>query len=92
MAWFGRWEPWWRGRYRRTVLSTPSDGDGHLRLEQAFRECPGLWVAVDRRTGEVRAAASSPYELAGRIKSELIRGVDVLRAPGADEPEVVGFG
>ena len=63
-----------------------------MRLEQAFRECPGLWVAIDRRTGEVRLAERSPYELAAKIKADAIAGVDIVRAPAEGEPEVVGFG
>lgn len=76
------------GRYGREVAA----GDGHLRLQQAFTECAGLWVATDRRTGEVVAARSTPYELAAYIREKQLRGVDILRAPAENEPEVVGFG
>ncbi|MCA1709913.1 MAG: hypothetical protein LC808_44180 [Actinobacteria bacterium] len=64
----------------------------HMHLDQAFRECPGVWVAIDRRTGDVRLASGSPYELAAKIKADRITGVDVVRAPAEGEPEVVGFG
>lgn len=67
-------------------------GDGHLRLQQAFTECAGLWVAMDRRTGEVVAARQTPYELSAYIREKQLRGVDILRAPAENEPEVVGFG
>lgn len=75
--------------YRPLVAA---DRDDHLRLEQAFIECPGMWVAVDRKSGLVRAAAETPYALAARLKSEQISDVDVIRAPALGEPEVVGFG
>lgn len=73
-------------------MTTPDGRDEHRRFEQAFTECPVMWVAIDRRTGDVRAAASTPDELAERIKRERISGVEVLCAPAAGEPEVVGFG
>ncbi len=68
------------------------DHPDHMRLEQAFRECPGAWVAIDRRTGAVRMASQNPYELAAKIKAGQIGGVDIVRAPAEGEPEVVGFG
>lgn len=74
----------------RPVVVDPRDE--HFRLERAFSECPGLWVAVDRRTGVIRAAGPTPYELAAKLKSDQIGDVDVIRAPGVGEPEVVGFG
>lgn len=83
---------WWRtgqDGYRREV---GSGDDSHLRLAEAFAECAGQWVAVDRGTGRVLAARPSPYELSAYIKEHGIRGVDMLRAPAVDEPEVVGFG
>jgi hypothetical protein len=86
IAWLGRWL---RGYGQPVPLP---DADQHLRLEQAFRECPGQFVAIDRKTGVVRAAETTPYALAAKIKSERITDVDVLRAPAVDEPEVVGFG
>lgn len=63
-----------------------------MKLQQAFRECAGQWVAIDRRTGVVVAARATPYELAAYIKEAGVRGVDVIRAPAEEEPEVVGFG
>ena len=66
--------------------------DEHMQLEQAFTECPGQWVAVDRRTGRVVAARPTPHELAAYLKSSRIQDVDVIRAPAEHEPEMVGFG
>lgn len=64
----------------------------HLRLERAFVECPGKWVAINRATGEVVEVAESAYELSAKIRSNRISGVDILRAPAVEEPEVVAFG
>ncbi len=72
--------------------SVPSPEDEHLKLQQAFRECAGQWVAIDRRTGAVVAARATPYELAAYIKQSGVTGVDIIRAPAEDEAEVVGFG
>jgi hypothetical protein len=69
-----------------------SHHDEHLKMEQAFAECAGQWVAVDRQTGDVIAARGSPYELSAYIKSAGIRSVDIVRAPSEQEPEMVGFG
>lgn len=86
---FRRWLRRWATGYRRAV---DRHVDEHLRLEQAFTECAGQWVAVDRRTGAVVAARPNPYELAAHLKENGIRGVDVVRAPDHHEPEVVGIG
>ena len=75
--------------YRGQVVYPP---DEHLRLEEAFRKCPGEWVAIDRKTGRIVAAKDSPYELSGYVKERGIRGVDIIRAPAENESEVVGFG
>jgi hypothetical protein len=69
-----------------------SQDDHHFQLDQAFSECPGQWVAVDRRTGTVVAARPSPYELSAALRGSAIRNVDVVRAPDYSEPEMVGFG
>lgn len=61
-------------------------------LSSVMGEVPGCWVAVDRRTGEPRATADSPYELARIIRSRQITGVAVVRAPDSNEPELVGLG
>ena len=66
--------------------------DVHMKLAQAFTECPGQWVAIERRTGRVVAARPSPYELSAYVKEQQIRGVEIFRAPAVDEPEVVGIG
>jgi hypothetical protein len=75
--------------YREGVSSWESD---HLRLQHAFDEAPGHWVAINRLTGDVVAIKDSPYELSAWIKRKRIRGVAILRAPAESEPEVVGFG
>lgn len=85
-----RWKQWRleaTSGYGRLVTRAEN-----LQLEEAFDECAGQWVAIDRRTGEVRAAARSPYELSAEIKGRQLKGVDILRAPEHNEPEVVGFG
>lgn len=61
-------------------------------LSSVIREVPGCWVAIDRKTGEPVASADSPYELARVLRSRQITGVAVVRAPDADEPELVGLG
>lgn len=66
--------------------------DEHLKLAEAIRDCPGQWVAIDRRTGHVVAAGPTPYELSAYIKEHNIHGVEMLRAPAVGEPEVVGIG
>ena len=83
---------WLKGRRRGYRPFVKAGRDDHLRLELAFRECPGQWVAVDRQSGTVRAAAETPYALAAKLKNDRIADVDVIRAPAVGEPEVVGFG
>jgi len=82
----------WTKRLGRLYRGKMAARDEHLKMEQAFVECAGQWVAVDRQTGDVRAARSTPYELSAYVKSEGIRGVDIVRAPSEQEPEMVGFG
>ena len=83
---------WSEGRAAGYRPRMSGDTDEHLKLEQAFTECSGQWVAVNRRTGEVVAARPSPYELSAHLKSNRIQGVDIVRAPDQNEPEVVGIG
>jgi hypothetical protein len=83
-----RWAKFVGRKYRGDV----SRSDEHLKMKQAFSECAGQWVAVDRKTGDVVAARSSPYDLSAYIKTNGIRNVDILRAPSEQEPEMVGFG
>jgi hypothetical protein len=61
-------------------------------LSEVIRDFAGQWVAVDRVTGEPRAASDSPYKLAAEIRSRQIRNVAVVRAPDPSEPELVGLG
>jgi hypothetical protein len=72
--------------------NVPRTADEHLLLEDAFTQCAGQWVAIDRKTGRIVAAKPSPCELSAYVKERLIRGVDIIRAPAENEPEVVGFG
>jgi hypothetical protein len=82
----------WTKRLRRLYFGRMSARDEHMKMEQAFVECAGQWVAVDRQTGDVIAARSTPYDLSAYIKSAGIRSVDIVRAPSEQEPEMVGFG
>jgi hypothetical protein len=82
----------WTKRLGRLYRGKMSARDEHMKMGQAFVECAGQWVAVDRKTGDVVAANSSPYELSAYIKSAGIHSVDIVRAPAEQEPEMVGFG
>jgi hypothetical protein len=75
-------------RYYRSVTVLPPRPD----IRPALRECAGQWIAVDRRTGEVRAVKATPYELAAYLRDRSMSGVDVMRAPDPSEPELVGLG
>ncbi|MDP9404414.1 MAG: hypothetical protein M3P85_14070 [Actinomycetota bacterium] len=79
-----------RGQGYGVGVSAPTNE--HLKLEEAFTQCAGHFIAVDRRTGHVVAAKASPYELSAHLKANRIHGVDVMRAPDPSEPEVVGIG
>ena len=83
---------WMRRRHRGYGSGVSATANEHLRLEEAFTQCAGQWIAVDRRTGHVVAARPSPYELSAHLKANRVRGVDVMRAPDLNEPEVVGIG
>ena len=61
-------------------------------LSEVLRDFAGQWVAVDRVTGEPRAASDSPYKLAAELRSRQIKNVAVVRAPDPSEPELVGLG
>jgi hypothetical protein len=61
-------------------------------LSEVIRDFAGKWVAVDRVSGEPRAAADNPYELAADLRSRQIKDVAVIRAPDPSEPELVGLG
>lgn len=63
-----------------------------LSLAAVLAETPGCWVAVDRMTNELRAAAKSPYELAADIRARGIKNVSIVRSPDPGEPELVGLG
>lgn len=61
-------------------------------LSAVLAEVPGCWVAVDRTTNELRAAARSPYELAAEIRKRGLTGIAIVRAPQRSEPQLVGLG
>lgn len=82
----------WTKRMLRLYRMRMPARDEHLKMERAFVECAGQWVAVNRQSGDVIAVRSTPYELSAHIKSSGIRGVDIVRAPSEQEPEMVGFG
>lgn len=83
---------WLRRRRHGYGVAVSAPTNEHFKLEEAFTQCAGQWIAVDRRTGHVVAAKGSPYELSAHLKANCIRGVDVIRAPDPSEPEVVGIG
>ncbi len=70
------------------TVSTPSSRP----LSEVLRDFAGQWVAVDRVTGEPRAAADNPYKLAAELRGRQIKNVAVVRAPDPSEPELVGLG
>lgn len=82
----------WTMRLRHRYFGDMPMRDEHLKMAQAFKECPGQWVAVDRTSGDVVAARDTPYELSAYIKGSQIKNVDIVRAPAENEPEMVGFG
>jgi hypothetical protein len=61
-------------------------------LAAALREAAGSFVAVDRATNAIVAAASTPDELTATIRRQGLRNVAVVRAPDPSEPELVGLG
>lgn len=63
-----------------------------LGLATVLAQVPGKWVAMERDTNEPRTVADPPYELAAEIRRSGIGNVAVVRAPGPDEPELVGLG
>ena len=67
-------------------------GNGHeqVHLGQLLRGFDGKWVAT--KDGEVVMAADTPYVLVSQLRERGIHGAAVIRAPAADEPEMVGFG
>lgn len=79
---------WFRARWRK-VISVGSVGQP---LADAFAECAGNWIAIDRITKQVVAAAPSPYVLAADLRARQIKNVAVLRARDIAEPELVGLG
>lgn len=84
-SWLG-----WLRRDRGTM--TGEESEGEVLLADAFEQCPGKWLAVDRVTGLVRAADDNPDRLLAHLREQRITNVAVVRAPDVDEPELVGLG
>jgi len=63
-----------------------------LPLASVLAQCAGNWVAVDRATNQLRAAAVTADALAVEIRRQGLTGVAVMRAPDPTEPELVGLG
>ena len=61
-------------------------------LSRVLAECAGNWIAVDRGTNELLAAAPTADALAIEVREKRLRNVAVLRAPDPLEPELVGLG
>ncbi len=61
-------------------------------LSQILAECAGNWIAVDRATNALLAAAPTADALALQVRDRRLRNVAVLRAPDPLEPELVGLG
>jgi hypothetical protein len=55
-----------------------------------LRGLEGKWVAI--LDGAVVEARDTPYELVAKLRERRIEGASIIRAPAADEPEMVGFG
>ena len=73
-----QWTRRLRGLYRKGM----SGRDEHVKIEQAFDECAGQWMALDRKSGDVVAANSSPYELAAYIKSDMVKMGKIIKQAG----------
>lgn len=61
-------------------------------LSRVLAECAGNWIAVDRATNALLAAAPSADALAIAVREQRLRNVAVMRAPDPTEPELVGLG
>ncbi len=61
-------------------------------LSTVLAECAGHWIAVDRATNKLLAAAPTADALAVQVREQRLRGVAIMRAPDPSEPELVGLG
>lgn len=77
-----------RSRYPRGMGTRAS----RRPLASVLAEVPGCWVAIDRRTNTPRAVADTPYKLTAMIRDQGLKGVAIVRAPDAMDPELVGLG
>jgi hypothetical protein len=61
-----------------------------IRLAEALREVPGLWVAVkDQKVVDV---AETPDRLYWQIRDRGIHGATIMRSPATHEPLQIGLG
>lgn len=67
-----------------------SNGHEKVHLGQLLSGFDGKWVAT--KNGEVVMAADTPYVLVSQLRERGIRDAAIIRAPAADEPEMIGFG
>lgn len=79
---------WWTGHLRRRA----NMDSVRQPLSQVLAECAGSWIAVDRATNVLQAAAPTADALALQVRDKRLRNVAVLRAPDPLEPELVGLG
>ena len=63
---------------------------GPIDLAEELRQCAGKWVAL--KAGKVVEVRETPHVLVMVLHERGIKDATVLRAPGGDEPELVGFG
>lgn len=61
-----------------------------IRLAGILREYAGLWVAL--RDGKVVEAGETPDQLVMALQRRAITDATIMRAPGPEEPELVGLG
>lgn len=81
---------WFRGS-RSTKARRDVSAESHgVPLGELLGGFGGKWVAIKNR--HVVAAAETPYALLGALREKGLKDAAVIRAPAAEEPEMVGFG
>jgi hypothetical protein len=63
---------------------------GPIDLADELRQCAGKWVAL--KAGKVVEVRETPHALVMALHERGIEDATVLRAPAANEPELVGLG
>jgi hypothetical protein len=61
-----------------------------IHLSALLRQAPGKWVAV--KDGELVEARETPDQLFLALRDRGIHGATIIRAPGEQEPMLVGLG